>query len=115
MAWVAIRGNWLRSFLTALGIIIGVATVIAVVSLGAGSRKAVESAVESLGTNLVIAYANPFLGATFTPATAQPSATLGTKAIAIMSPTATTLSCVMARTNRGSATSVKWSPSLLNA
>lgn len=76
MAGLAIRGNLLRSFLTALGIIIGVATVIAVVSLGAGSRQQVESAVESLGTNLIIAYANPFLGATFTPTTAADVARL---------------------------------------
>ncbi len=70
IAWMAIRGNALRSFLTALGIIIGVATVIAVVSLGAGSKQQVAQAVESLGTNLVIAYSNPRLGATFTADTA---------------------------------------------
>ena len=76
MAWVAIRGNALRSFLTALGIIIGVATVIAVVSLGAGSKQQVAQAVQSLGTNLVIAYANPRLGATFSVNTAADVAKL---------------------------------------
>ncbi len=76
MAWVAIRGNMLRSFLTALGIIIGVATVIAVVSLGAGSKQRVAQAVESLGTNLVVAYGNPFVGVTFTVTTAADVAKL---------------------------------------
>ncbi len=55
MAWLAIRGNVMRSLLTALGVIIGVTTVIAVVALGEGSQKAVTAQVESLGSNLVVA------------------------------------------------------------
>ena len=66
MAWLAIRGNVLRSFLTALGIIIGVATVIAIVALGQGSRAQVTKAVQSLGTNLVVAVPSPRQGARFT-------------------------------------------------
>jgi len=71
MALVAIRGNALRSFLTALGIIIGVATVISVVALGQGSRAAVTQSIASLGTNLVVATANASAGAQFTVGTAS--------------------------------------------
>ncbi len=49
----ALLSNKLRSFLTMLGIIIGVAAVIALVSLGQGSQKAVEAQMTALGTNLI--------------------------------------------------------------
>jgi putative ABC transport system permease protein len=52
----AIRANKLRSFLTALGIVIGVGAVITMVSLGDGARKAVQEQIESLGTNLLTVY-----------------------------------------------------------
>ncbi len=53
MAWKSIGSNKLRSFLTMLGIIIGVGSVIGLVSLGQGSTAAIKSQVESLGTNLL--------------------------------------------------------------
>ena len=59
MAAAAIRGNVMRSFLTALGVIIGVATVIAVVALGQGSREAITKDIQGLGSNLITATANP--------------------------------------------------------
>ncbi len=49
----ALRGNLLRSALTMLGIIIGIASVIMIVSLGEGASQAITSQVSSLGTNLV--------------------------------------------------------------
>lgn len=49
----AIRANKLRSFLTMLGIIIGVGAVIIVVALGAGASAAVEARLAGLGTNLL--------------------------------------------------------------
>jgi len=49
----ALARNKMRTFLTCLGIIIGVAAVIAMVSIGAGARAAVESRFESMGTNLI--------------------------------------------------------------
>ncbi len=52
----AIRANKLRSFLTALGIVIGVGAVITMVSLGNGAQKAVQEQIESLGTNLLSIY-----------------------------------------------------------
>jgi putative ABC transport system permease protein len=53
----AIRANKLRSFLTALGIVIGIAAVITMVALGSGAQKAVQEQIEALGTNLLSVYA----------------------------------------------------------
>ena len=53
IAWRSIRANVLRSVLTALGIIIGVAAVIALTSLGTGVTADVTERISSLGTNLL--------------------------------------------------------------
>ena len=50
----ALLRNKMRSLLTALGIIIGVAAVIAMVAIGAGARARVEQAFSSMGTNVLI-------------------------------------------------------------
>jgi putative ABC transport system permease protein len=50
----ALLRHKLRSFLTALGIIIGVAAVIAMVAIGEGARARVEQAFASMGTNVLI-------------------------------------------------------------
>ena len=50
----ALKRNKLRSFLTTLGIIIGVAAVIAMVAIGEGAKKKVEDAFASMGSNLLI-------------------------------------------------------------
>ncbi len=49
----ALRRNTLRSLLTALGMIIGVAAVITMVSIGSGAKAQVEAQVASLGQNLI--------------------------------------------------------------
>lgn len=49
-----IRRNLLRSFLTSLGIIIGVASVITMVTLGEGATQKVKDQISSLGTNLLL-------------------------------------------------------------
>lgn len=54
LALQEIRRNLLRSFLTTLGIIIGVAAVITMVSLGKGATAQVTEQVASLGTNLLM-------------------------------------------------------------
>src|SRR6185295_5883054 len=54
---VALRAIWrnkMRSFLTTLGIIIGVAAVIAMMAIGAGAKAQVEAAFAAMGTNLLI-------------------------------------------------------------
>jgi ABC-type antimicrobial peptide transport system permease subunit len=50
----ALRRNKMRSALTMLGIIIGVAAVIAMVSIGQGADEAVQQQIRSLGTNLLM-------------------------------------------------------------
>jgi len=49
----ALGRNKMRSFLTALGIIIGVGAVIATVSIGEGAKREVEKRFEEMGTNLL--------------------------------------------------------------
>ncbi|HEU4429054.1 MAG TPA: ABC transporter permease [Myxococcota bacterium] len=53
LAWQAIRRNKLRSALTMLGIVIGVAAVIAMVALGTGAQTAVKERISALGTTLL--------------------------------------------------------------
>ncbi|WP_168121452.1 ABC transporter permease [Paenibacillus sp. HB172176] len=53
MAFASILSNKLRTILSMLGILIGVATVIALVAMGEGSSKQVEQQVSALGTNLL--------------------------------------------------------------
>jgi len=52
----ALGRNKMRSFLTALGIIIGVGAVIATVSIGEGAKRELEKRFESMGTNLLFVY-----------------------------------------------------------
>jgi putative ABC transport system permease protein len=53
VALAAIRANALRSFLTTLGIIIGVAAVIAMVALGEGAQRRVQDQIQRIGTNVL--------------------------------------------------------------
>ena len=54
LALRSIRRNLMRSFLTVLGIVIGVAAVITMVTLGNGATQAIADQVASLGSNLLI-------------------------------------------------------------
>jgi putative ABC transport system permease protein len=49
----ALRANKMRSFLTMLGIVIGVSAVIAMIALGRGAQKAVNDRISALGTTLL--------------------------------------------------------------
>ena len=53
IAWEAILKNKIRSFLTMLGIIIGVASVIIMVGISAGTEATIKDQITSLGSNLV--------------------------------------------------------------
>jgi putative ABC transport system permease protein len=53
VAMAAIRANVMRAVLTTLGIIIGVAAVIAMVALGEGAQTRVESQIQTMGTNVL--------------------------------------------------------------
>jgi putative ABC transport system permease protein len=54
IAWSGITANKLRSGLTILGMTIGVASVIVLIAVGNGSSKAVQSQIQSLGTNVLV-------------------------------------------------------------
>jgi putative ABC transport system permease protein len=54
LALRSIRRNLLRSFLTVLGIVIGVSAVVTMVTLGNGATLAVQNQISSLGTNLLM-------------------------------------------------------------
>jgi putative ABC transport system permease protein len=54
LALRAIRRNLVRSFLTVLGIVIGVSAVVTMVTLGQGATKAVSAQISSLGSNLLM-------------------------------------------------------------
>ena len=56
IAFRALRRNKLRSVLTALGIIIGVAAVIAMVGIGNGAKAQVEAQIASLGQNVILIF-----------------------------------------------------------
>ena len=49
-AFFALRGNWMRSALTSLGVIIGIAAVIVMVSVGQGTQAEIDKLVSGLGS-----------------------------------------------------------------
>jgi putative ABC transport system permease protein len=56
IAFRALRRNKLRTVLTMLGIIIGVAAVIAMVSVGAGAQQRIADQIRSMGSNLIVIF-----------------------------------------------------------
>jgi putative ABC transport system permease protein len=65
LALRSIRRNLMRSFLTMLGIVIGVAAVITMVTLGNGATLAVQNQISGLGTNLLMVRPGQRLGPGF--------------------------------------------------
>ena len=53
-AWRALTTNLLRSILTMLGIIIGVAAVITMIAVGSGAQRRVEEQIKGLGSNIML-------------------------------------------------------------
>jgi putative ABC transport system permease protein len=53
IAFAALRANWFRAALTALGVVIGVAALIAVTAISAGAQREVSSSIQRLGGNVV--------------------------------------------------------------
>ena len=56
VAWRALMRNKVRSFLTALGIIVGIAAVIAVVAIGSGASINMKEQINTMGDNLVMVF-----------------------------------------------------------
>jgi putative ABC transport system permease protein len=53
IAWQGARANKLRSLLTVLGVMIGVAAVIILLAVGTGSSQAIQNQIKALGTNTI--------------------------------------------------------------
>tara|TARA_Y100001980_G_C14556924_1_gene354289 strand:- start:117770 stop:118987 length:1218 start_codon:yes stop_codon:yes gene_type:complete len=53
IAWKALLRNKTRAFLTMLGIIIGVASVIAMLAIGEGSKSSIKTQISSMGSNMI--------------------------------------------------------------
>ena len=62
MSLLAMNAHRLRTFLTMLGIIIGIASVVSVVALGEGSRRQILKQISSLGTNTIDIYSGSGFG-----------------------------------------------------
>ena len=56
LAWEGVRTHKLRSSLTILGIVIGVAAVIALMSIGRGVQAEILSQIESMGSDVITVY-----------------------------------------------------------
>lgn len=69
LALRSVLRNPLRSFLTLLGIVIGVAAVIAMITIGSGTTERVKEDIARLGSNLLIVSASRRAGST--PATSK--------------------------------------------
>jgi putative ABC transport system permease protein len=54
IAWRAISRNKMRTLLTMLGIIIGVAAVIAMTAIGEGSKQSIQSQITAMGSNMIM-------------------------------------------------------------
>src|SRR5918911_3645680 len=57
----ALNRNKMRTALTMLGMIIGVAAVITMVALGTGAQTSIEAQIQSTGTNMIIVTAGNFM------------------------------------------------------
>ena len=62
MAMRAMAAHRMRTFLTMLGIIIGIASVVSVVAIGAGSQKRILGQISQLGTNTIDIYPGSYIG-----------------------------------------------------
>src|SRR5260370_41760694 len=54
IALEALRANWFRAVLTALGVVIGVSSLVAVTAVSAGAQKQVGDSIRRLGANVVL-------------------------------------------------------------
>jgi putative ABC transport system permease protein len=86
MALRGISSNWLRSLLTMLGVLIGVAAVIVLLAVGTGSSQAVESQIDKLGTNTLTVFSSGrFGGGTSQTGTQSRNATLTSTDVKLIS------------------------------
>jgi putative ABC transport system permease protein len=110
-ALLALRRTLLRTCLTALGLIIGVAAVITIVSLGQGAKATIEDQVEDAGTNLIIVSAGNWtsggvrlgMGSSSTLTAADADAMRALRGVAYVSPSVRTRQQIIAGAQNWSA------------
>ena len=61
-AFRALRKHKMRSLLTTLGIIVGIISIITVMSIGQGAKQKVKEQIEDLGTNFIIVFSGTSKG-----------------------------------------------------
>ena len=66
----ALTSNKMRSGLTILGIVIGIASVIAMVAIGTGSQSSIDATIQSIGSNLIMVMPGMQRGAAAGPVSA---------------------------------------------
>ncbi|MBS7706329.1 MacB family efflux pump subunit [Chelatococcus asaccharovorans] len=108
MALLAMKAHQLRTFLTMLGIIIGIASVVSVVALGQGTQQRVLANIASLGTNTLEIFAGKDFGDTrsgkITTLVASDATELAKQPyVAAVTPTVSTSSTVRYRATEASA------------
>lgn len=114
VALTALTRNKVRSFLTTLGVIIGVAAVISMLAIGEGARKRVEQTFTSMGSNLLIVRSGTSTrGGTRGGAGSEPSITWeDMDAIATEIPRATRISPVLRGSGQAISKHFNWQTSV---
>lgn len=114
VALTALTRNKVRSFLTTLGVIIGVAAVISMLAIGEGARKRVEQTFTSMGSNLlIISSGSSMRGGTRGGAGSEPSLTWDDmEAIGEEIPLATKISPVLRGSGQAISKHFNWQTSV---
>ena len=111
IAWNGVTSNKLRSILTMLGVIIGVAAVIMVIAVSAGTEASIAAQIENLGTNLLFVTQNFTPGGPRNPADATQNGLFYPDAAAI----ATIPGVTGVETERNSSQTVKYGDNTVNS
>lgn len=114
VAWVALSVNLLRSMLTMLGIIIGVAAVIIMLALGAGARYEVDQQIKNLGGNVFIVMSRPrFMGGAQQASGGQSLTEMDALAIENQLPQVTVAAPTLQASGQVIYGNMNWAPSIL--
>lgn len=114
VAWVALKVNLLRSILTMLGIIIGVAAVIIMLALGSGARYEVDQQIKNLGGNVFIVMSRPrFMGGAQQASGGQSLTEMDALAIENQIPQVTVAAPTVQSSGQVIYGNMNWAPSIL--
>lgn len=114
VAWIALKVNMLRSILTMLGIIIGVAAVIIMLALGSGARYEVDQQIKNLGGNVFIVMSRPrFMGGAQQASGGQSLTEMDAQAIENQLPQVTVAAPTVQSSGQVIYGNMNWAPSIL--